>query len=263
MIFPYSNDFSNKSFAQHATKHLTKILTYQMKVPFVGVGEYDLEQLCRQDFKVIFVPSAHHFETKQFEELLAIAEEKGSTIVFTGPISYDEHFIKTNRANKLVGETTLYGLDRFEEVTYGGKSYLFSFDNTYVSRAFREASSDGECAVRQIGKGKLIWFASPLEICAESEKLAELYAGILAESGVELPFEVTAEAGKEAILSAVFVTKTTWQKGALYTLVNESSKAMDVEVKDIATGGIYKVCVPAEDVALFVIDEAGKEVVRF
>jgi len=263
VIFPYSNDFSNKSFAQHATKHITKILTYQMKVPFVGVGEYDLAQLKRQDFRVIFVPSAHHFETKQFEELLAIAEEKGSTIVFTGPISYDEHFIKTDRVKALVGETTLHGLSRFEEVTYGDKSYLFSFDNTYVSRAFREVSSDGECVVRQLGKGKIIWFASPLEICAESEKLAELYAGIFKECGVRLPFEVCAESGKEAILSAVFVTKTTWEKGALYTLVNESSTDVTVTVRDVASRCEYKIMVPAEDVALVAIDAAGKEVVRF
>lgn len=263
VIFPYSNDFSNRSFAQHSTTHLTKLLTYQLKVPFVGVGEYDLEPLKRQDFAVIFVPSAHHFETKQFEELLKIAEEKGSTIVFTGPISYDEHFIKTDRAKTLVGETKLYGLDRFEEVTYGGKSYLFSFDNTYVSKAFREVSADGECAIRHLGKGKLIWFASPLEICAETEKLAELYADILKECQVELSFEVKAEAGKEALLSAVFVTKTTWEKGALYTLVNESSKDVGVTVKDAASGQEYSVTVPAEDVALFAIDEAGAEVGRF
>lgn len=263
VIFPYSNDFSNKSFAQHSTTHLTKILTYQMKIPFVGVGEYDLEQLRRQDFKVIFVPSAHHFKTKQFEELLAIAEEKGSTVVFTGPISYDEHFIKTDRAKKLVGETTLYGLDRFEEVTYGGKSYLFSFDNTYVSRAFREVSAAGECVVKELGKGKLVWFASPLEICAESEKLAELYAGILSECGVNLPFEVRAEEGKEALLSALFVTRTAWENGALYTLVNESSKDVTVTVKDVAGGTKHKVMVPAEDVALFAIDNTGEEVGRF
>lgn len=263
VIFPYSNDFSNKSFAQHSTTHLTKILTYQLKVPFVGVGEYDFSQLRRQNFKVIFVPGAHHFGTKQFEELIEIAEEKGSTIVFTGPISYDEHFIKTDRARALVGDTRLYGLDRFEEVTYGGKSYVFSFDNTYVSKAFKEVSSEGECVVKKIGKGKLIWFASPLEISAESEKLAELYAGILEKCEVKLPFEVKAESGKEALLAAVFVTKTTWEKGALYTLVNESSKNITVTVKDIASGCEYTVSVPAEDAALFAIDANGNEAGRF
>lgn len=264
VIFPYSNDFSNKNFVQHATKHLTKLLTYQLKMPFVGVGEYDLEQLKRQDFKVIFVPSAHHFETKQFEELLAIAEEKGSTVVFTGPISYDEHFIKTDRAKALVGETKLVGLDRFEDVTYSGKNYMFSFDNTYVGKAYKEAgvSADG-CIKVQIGKGQLIWFEVPLEICAETEKLAELYAAILNECGVALPFEVKSEAGKEALLAGLFVSKTTWEKGALYTLVNEASKDVCVEVKDVVTGNAYKVCVPAEDVALFAIDADGNEVGRF
>ena len=102
-----------------------------------------------------------------------------------------------------------------------------------------------------------------MEICAETEKLEELYSTILKECNVEIPFEVKAEEGKEVLLSAVFVSKTTWEKGALYTLVNESSKDLSVVLADVATGGEYRICVPAEDAALFAIDEKGNEVGRF
>ncbi|MBS6195245.1 MAG: cellulase family glycosylhydrolase [Clostridiales bacterium] len=263
VIFPYSNDFSNRSFAQHATTHLTKLLSYRLKVPFVGVSEFDLQPLRDHDFSVIFVPAAHHFDTKQFGELLEIVEEKGCTLVFTGPISYDEHFIKTDRAEGVVGETTLKALDRFEEVTYEGEEYLFSFDNTYMAKAFREEGTEGGCTVKQIGKGKLIWFSVPLELCCETEQLAGLYRKILDQCQVKVPFEITSDKKNARLLSGLFATKTEWENGNLYTLVNESSKELSVVIKDGVSSKEYAVSIPAEDVCLFLTDAEGNMTAEF
>lgn len=258
VVFPFSNDFSNRSFAQHSTTHLTKLLTYHLKVPFVGVSEFDLSPLWEQDFAVIFVPSPHHFDTQQLQELLEIAAKKGSTVIFTGPISYDEHFIKTGRVKKLLGETVLEGLDRFEEVLFEDRQYLFSFDNTYVSKAFKETGKDGGCVRKQIGKGNLIWFSVPLELCCETEKLAELYGSILQECQVKIPFEVMADRGSENLLPALFLTRTGWENGSLYTAVNESSKTLKLTVKDAEYQKEYQITVPAEDVCLFLLDSRGR-----
>lgn len=263
VIFPYSNDFSNRKFAYHATTHLTRLLAYNLKVPFTGIGEYDLQPLREHAFSVVFVPAAHHFDTGQFLELMEIAEEKGFTVVFTGPISYDEHFKKTDRANALVGDTALYGLDRYEEVVYGDENYLFSFGNTYAAKAFREEGKTGGCTVKQLGKGRLIWFSVPLELCNETEQLAELYRKILEEASVKVPFEVSAEGANAKLLSALFITKTEWENGSLYTLVNESSKNLPITLKDAATAQEYKVTVPAEDVALFLTDADGAMTAKF
>lgn len=255
VVFPYSNDFSNRSFAQHSTTHLTKLLTYQLKLPFAGVSEFDLSLLREQDFKVIFVPAAHHFDTLQFKELLEIVKEKGSTLIFTGPISYDEHFIKTGRAKSLTGETVLEGLNRFEEVCYGDRHYLFSFDNNYVSKAFKETNGQGGCMSVPVGNGRVIWFSVPLELCCETEKLAELYGRILEENQVTGAFDVQAK--EQELLPALFISKTGWDRGSLYTLVNESSQDMQVTVRDFKFGRDYQITVPAEDVALFLVDAEG------
>ena len=45
VVFPYSNDFSNRMLAGAATSKLTRVLNYEMKVPFRAVGEYHLTPL--------------------------------------------------------------------------------------------------------------------------------------------------------------------------------------------------------------------------
>lgn len=257
VVFPFSNDFSNRSFAQHSTTHLTKMLTYWLKQPFVGVGEFDLSPLREREFSVVFVPSPHHFDTEKWNELMEIAAKQGSTVIFTGPISCDEHFLKTGRAATLVGKTVLEGLDRFEEVTYEDRSYLFSFDNTYVSKAYKESTQEGSCVIRQMGRGKLIWFSIPIELCCETEQMAELYGKILDECGVKKPFEVWAQNQTDNRLRALFLSKTAWKNGSLYTMVNESSKELSVEIRDTGTQKEYSLCVPPEDVALYLMDGEG------
>src|SRR5699024_6531608 len=43
VVFPYSNDFSNRSLAYETTTKLTRVLAYDMNVPFRAFGEYQLD----------------------------------------------------------------------------------------------------------------------------------------------------------------------------------------------------------------------------
>lgn len=69
----------------------------------MGVSEYELEPLLEAQPKLIFLPSPHHIDGKQFEKLMALVREMETTLVITGPISLNEYFAKTNRAQGLVG----------------------------------------------------------------------------------------------------------------------------------------------------------------
>src|SRR5690606_38485623 len=70
VVFPYSNDFSNRKLAIAATSKLTRVLNYEMKVPFRAVGEYQLESLATHPPKLIIVPSAHNFSEQAFSHLI-------------------------------------------------------------------------------------------------------------------------------------------------------------------------------------------------
>ena len=84
VIFPYSNDFSNRRLACSATSKLTSVMAYELNMPFRALSEYHLESLKQDRSKLIIVPSAHNFHIDAFNELLRIVEEKGSVLLFTG-----------------------------------------------------------------------------------------------------------------------------------------------------------------------------------
>lgn len=252
VIYPFTNDFSNRKFAEDATTTLTKLLTYDLKVSFTGVSEFHLEPLREHAYKVIFVPSAHHFDEKQFEELLQIVEEMGSTLVFTGPIARDEYFAYSNRAEKYLGETQLAPMTRFETVTYHDKSVNFSFDNLACCKAFKESTQQGNVREVSAGKGRLLWFGVPLELTADGKELAELYREVLTDNGVVPWVTLSSEHAQPLFVSAV-----RWEKGTLYTIVNESAERKDVILNDAKADKKYRFTIPENASFLFITDVAG------
>ncbi len=253
VIYPFSNDFSNRKFAEHATTHLTKLLTYELKLGFMGISEFHLEPLRRHPFRVIFVPAAHHFDEKQFQELLQIVGETGSTLVFTGPIARNEYFGYSNRAEQYLGRTTLSPLAKYETVVYKGQETTFSFDRLYCCSAFKETASEGSVLEVPVGKGKLLWFGVPLELTADGKELAGLYRAVLADCGVVPQLTIS---GKHT--EPLFASAVRWEKGTLYTLVNEASERKEIVLADSRTKKQYHFSVPENASFLFITDPAGK-----
>src|SRR5699024_1964446 len=70
VIFPYSNDFSNRSLAYEVTTKLTRTLAYEMNVPFRGIGEYQLDVLEQEAPKLLIVPSPHNLDNRAFDKVL-------------------------------------------------------------------------------------------------------------------------------------------------------------------------------------------------
>ncbi|MEV2892252.1 hypothetical protein ABNC64_07365 [Paenibacillus larvae] len=66
VVFPYSNDLSNRSFAVEATSRLTRVLAHEMNVHFRAMGEYQLDALKDQPAKLIVLPSAHNLSESAF-----------------------------------------------------------------------------------------------------------------------------------------------------------------------------------------------------
>ena len=253
VIYPFTNDFSNRKFAEHATTHLTKLLTYELKLSFMGISEFHLEPLRKHPFRVIFVPSAHHFDEKQFKELLHIVEETGSTLIFTGPIARNEYFGYTDRAERYLGKTALSPLTKYETVSYKDQEINLSFDRLYCCKAFKETASAGATVTVPVGKGKLIWFGVPLELTADGKELAELYREVLTDCGVLPELTITGNHTEPLFVSAV-----RWEKGTLYTLVNESSDRKEITLSDSKTERKYRLTVPENGSFLFITDAQGK-----
>lgn len=257
VIFPYSNDFSNRKLAFDATTKLTRVMAYELNMPFRAISEYHLESLRQNTPKLIIVPSAHNFQTEAFNELIKIVEEKGSVLLFTGPINLDEFWKSTGRAANLVGETVIGTIKREEMMGLNDQSYSVSFPNLRIAAVMKEASIDSEnpnlVQEYSIGKGKFIWSPLPIELNERNEPLIALYQYAIAQSNIPTHLEWI-----QGNYPGIYGRKLSLENADLFVFVSEFGEDTIVEVENPSTKIKYEFNLEAERSVLFAADKEGK-----
>jgi len=280
VVFPYSNDFSNRKLAFDATTRLTRVLSYELKTPFRAVGEYHLEPLEQAPPKLIVLPSPHNFDDAAFDKLLSIVERTGATLLVTGPIGLDAYWRSTDRLTDVLGRTVTANVQREEMLKIGGSRYPVSFGNRRIAEASKgrvwrpaamEAKADegGGDACGQsappaadadvvieapYGAGRILWCPLPLELNERIEPMAALYRYALNASGCARELE-WARGGE---LPGVYGRKLRFAAGALFVFVSEFASDASIEVKDPETGTSYSFILEKERSVLFAVDESGR-----
>ncbi|MFD2615663.1 beta-galactosidase [Paenibacillus gansuensis] len=265
VVFPYSNDFSNRKLAFDATTRLTRILAYEMNVPFRGVGEYQLASLRSEPAKLILLPSPHNFDDQAFAELIEITEETGAVLLITGPIGIDAYWRASGRAAALTGETLLGNVRREESLSLGGELLPVSFGNRRIAELAKEipAAADpgtgmgqGPAEVLELhtGKGRVLWCPLPVELNERNGSIRKLYGHVLALADCETEL-VWLNGGH---LPGIYGRKLSFREGALFTFVSEYALDTEVKVMDRQTGAIYSFILEKERSVLFAADLAGR-----
>lgn len=127
VVFPYSNDFSNRKLAFASTTELTRILSYELKMSFRGASEYHLDDLEKNPAKLIILPSAHNFADAAMERLLHIVEETGAVLLATGPLGIDAYWRSSDRLSDILGKRELRNVRREEVLMLQGQVLPVSF----------------------------------------------------------------------------------------------------------------------------------------
>ncbi|CAI6079605.1 beta-galactosidase [Cohnella sp. JJ-181] len=261
VVFPYTNDFSSRRFACEATQSLTRVLAYDMKVPFYGIGELHLDSLAKDKPRLIIVPSAHSFSDEALAKLLGHVELHGGTLLFTGPIGLDAYWKPTSRAAEAAGAYKLTNLSREEQVRIAGRTYRASFGDRKIGQLNKEVvpSPDGagwnqtaELLVRPLGAGKLLWCPLPLELNERTDTLQALYAAALQQSEAGSGGMVWEEGGDQP---GIYGTKLSFKQGSLYIFISESGSDCEAAIRDGETR--YRFTVPSERSVLFAADARG------
>ncbi|TDQ42936.1 beta-galactosidase [Aureibacillus halotolerans] len=260
VVYPFSNDFSARKVSYDATAKLTRIFTYDLRIPFRGVGEYHLEELEAHPPKVIFVPSAHNFDRKQLEKLLSHVRKHGSTLVWTGPLHLDEYWRSVPKT--LVNEPlTRANIRREELLQIGEKRFPVSFFNdrksagvTFSGNRLAEIETErvDNCDVSSIhswkeGKGSVVWCPLPLELNERDPVLLAFYEQVLQPH--QLSAELDWETGGD--LPGIYGRKLTFENGSLFIFVSEAAYEIDVAVRDKETGKRYSFSVESERTVMF------------
>ncbi|MFU1794987.1 beta-galactosidase [Paenibacillus azoreducens] len=261
-VFPYSNDFSNRALAFQSTTRLTRLLSYDLKLPFRAVSEYHLDSLRQQTPKLIIVPSPHNMDSKALDELLELVKESGSTLLATGPLGIDAYWRSSDRLDGVLGKRKLVNVRREEMLGLNGRVLPVSFGNRRIAEVAKEipAEAEGtngfmdEVVDVPLGKGRLIWSSLPLELNGRDEAIIELYRYAAAAAGVEQDMQWIA--GGE--LPGVYGRKLSFKDGSLFVFVSEFGWDASVQVKDPQTGASYSFMLESDRSVLFTADRNGR-----
>ncbi|MCD9020311.1 beta-galactosidase [Cohnella silvisoli] len=269
VVFPYSNDFSNRKLAFDATTKLTRVLAYEMKVPFRAVGEYHLESLEQAPPKLIIVPSPHNFSRQALDTIVRHVKESGGTVLFTGPIGLDEYWRPESRYAEELGEYELGNVMREEAIEVDGCVLPVSFGVNRISEVNKELPVSGSCAdakalarkaeptsvrMMKLGKGTFIRCPLPIELNERSEAIVAVYRHALSVAGYHPSIEWIR--GEE--LHGVFGSKVAFGEGALYIFVSEYGYDASIEIRDSKTGKGYSFELESERTVLFAADAEGR-----
>ncbi|MGF7048627.1 hypothetical protein J2T13_003135 [Paenibacillus sp. DS2015] len=260
-VFPYSNDFSNRKLAFAATTQLTRILAYDLKMPFRGASEYHLDDLEKNPVKLIMLPSTHNFDDIAMEQLIRIVEQTGAVLLATGPLNIDAYWRPSERLSDILGKHEQRNVRREEVLDLQGEALPVSFGHRRIAEVIKEApvhgsqdNSVGDSVVNiPLGKGRLIWSPLPIELSERSDTTAAIYRYAIDAAGVERELDWLSGGN----LPGVYGRKLSFNTGALFTFVSEYALDAKIEVKDPATGRTYAFMLEQERSVLFATDKAG------
>lgn len=254
VVFPFSNDFSNKRMSTPATMMLTKVLTNYLHVGFDGISEFQLIDLPADAYEIIIVPSSHNFSDSARKALLELAQKSSMHIIFTGPISLDENYQPVRQSGYAKGTEAIHA---WETVRFNDQVYTFSFDNQIFLMAQKEIQKENRIIKYTVGKSELCHVNVPVEISREHREVARLYADLLSDIGYKKEFTLDSDQN----LDGLFVSGIHWNDATLYTMINDSGETVHVSLTDTETGAKIDAEVEADNVEMFVLDQKGNVVV--
>ncbi len=256
VIFPYSNDFSNRKLALDATMKLTRTLAYEMNTPFRALSEYHLETLQSKLPKLVVVPSSHNFSSSALTEILEVVKEEGVTLLVTGPINLDEYWQDTKRMTSIIGLTNLENIRREEMLIVNGQYYPVSFGGERIAEAMKEVVSydQNPTAVKEFvyGKGVIIWCPLPIELNERSEPIIALYEHVIKKAGIHHQIE-----WKKGNVPGNYGRKLSFESGSLFIFVSEFADDLSVKFKDLETKRSYSFLLESERTVMFSTDKKG------
>lgn len=281
VVYPYSNDFSNRKLAFDATTRLVRVLGYELKMPLRGVSEYELAPLERDPAKLIVLPSAHNIDDEALARLIGIVERTGATLLLTGPAGLDAYWRRTERLNGLLGARRLSNVVREERLAIGGQTYAVSYGRRRIAEVAKEVPLEaappgssgaaagltamapgahgraGEAADVLIevscGAGRLIWCPLPVELGEHDEALIALYRHAIEAAGCSRDLEWIAGGD----LAGVYGRLLRFAEGALFIFISEHAYDAEIAVRDLSTGALYRFKLERERAVLFAADRSG------
>lgn len=212
-------------------KKALRTLAYYDHVPVRMLTENRLGELGSP--KLVVLPSPQGLTDAAWTQLMDYVA-RGGTLLITGPVNRDEHWLPVDRMTPLgvkaeVGPLVVRGA----ELTLPNEArYALGFPATVQQSETLTMRFGDSKSVETIthGKGKILWAADPVEFAEGYEAAAALYQWACGEAGVKLPFQERSPLSPE-----VLAFPTNLDDAELYSFSNESADSQLIDLLDVRT----------------------------
>ncbi len=253
IVLPQSLQLSvENSWAIEAQQKSVRALYQYARQAAYAVGEYQLGLI--GDPKLIIVPAPWAMAQQAWDTLMSKARQ-GATLLISGRIDADEHFRTVSARTEGWPLPYQPGLltARENAVTWPGGSIHLSYSADKTTYAERGVLGGGAQYLEMpMGKGRLLYFALPLELADELDSIGEVYRYAIQNAGVTPIF--TTEITDPGIL----ICPTRLPDATLYVLTSESSASTKVAFTDQASGQRIEASLDAGRAALLLVTRDGR-----
>lgn len=256
VMYPFSNDYGVRRSAVEATLRLTRVLAYELKLPFRAVGEYQLASLKTNPPRVLILPSPQVISRQARLAVKDFLAHNAATVILTGPADLDENWLTLvpGEEAELVSGSRALNPAREEELILAEdkkQRVVFSMDKLATVK-----KGNGNPGVRTVphGKGKLLWCPLPLELNDRTEALAAFYEHTIPAWKTSRGFDWLS--GPQP---GIFAQCLQFTGGTLHILVNESSVQETLSFGMTRSGKklVYTLVLDSGRAGLFFTDHEG------
>ena len=222
---------------------------YECLTAMRAAGEYALDREFTPA-RLILLPCPQVLAPAAWKVLLA-AVRNGATLLVTGVIDRDEHWIPVERSREFGLGAAIAPLAQEETLRLGSADLRVAFHGESfqrVEKAVVEGQERAEVRTIPMGAGRVIWCPLPLEVGSETAPIAALYRYALKQAQVEPVFSV------ETPDPAVLIRPSVFERCVLYTMISESGEPKRVALTHAENGARIGVTLPPQRAAHVLID---------
>jgi hypothetical protein len=249
IVVPHSCLYSVRNQATDATRRAVRTLFHDCGFVANAVSEYRLDELPSAT-KLIILPSPRVLTDQAWNALLDRARA-GATLLLTGPLDADEHWLPASRLEAFGIRAVTRPVMNEEYCIIDGKEHLLAFRGEKIQRVEKAVTSGATAATLQrfpYGSGSLLWCPLPVELSDRTDALTALYRHAAAVAGCR-PVCIRTDASPAVILLPAVFRDT-----ALYACVSETDRDLEIRFTHVETSTGYTERVAAQQAVLLLID---------
>ena len=256
IVLPQSLQMSvyNKE-ALAAQQAAVRVLYNYDRASAYAVGEYQMDTLGSP--KLIILPSAYGLSQTAWEAIEAKVKD-GAVLLISGPFAADPHLHPTDRADAIglpYATTPLQLRDQSFDWPGGMLPLLYGgMSTTVLSRA--ELPGNKDWSEVQLGKGRILFSALPLELNDQLDATAAVYAYALKAAGVK-PEYTTAISDPGILICPTLLPDST-----LYVLTSETNQT-EVSFRDSRSGRTFSGKLQPGRAAILLVARDGRLITQY